>query len=87
MGSSGGGGGGGPAPQQVRQVKYTDILGNEQIVDESAYGQTAGLNPLTAGTELNRILANPDLAKNYLGMERVQGRCYTPVVVNHNRQP
>ena len=69
MGSSGGGGGGGPAPQQVRQVKYTDILGNEQIVDESAYGQTAGLNPLTAGTELNRILANPDLAKNYLGME------------------
>ena len=59
MCSSGGGGGGGGPPAQV---SYTDALGRTQTVDQSAFGTTMGLNPLSAGTNWNKILADPEQA-------------------------
>lgn len=64
----GGGGGGGGGQQVINQVEYTDLLGNKQVVNESEYGKTMGLNPLTAGTRLQAIIANPEEAKKYSAM-------------------
>ncbi|MAZ68811.1 MAG: hypothetical protein CMG49_05540, partial [Candidatus Marinimicrobia bacterium] len=63
-----GGGGGGGGQQVINQVEYTDLLGNKQVVNESEYGKTMGLNPLTAGTRLQAIIANPEEAKKYSAM-------------------
>ena len=54
----GGGGGGGGTVTETR-YEYEDLLGRKQNVSESEYGKTMGLNPLTAGTRLQSILANP----------------------------
>jgi len=56
------------APPVERMVSYMDALGNKQTVSESAYGTTAGLNPLSAGSSWASIVANPDQAKNYRQM-------------------
>ena len=73
MCSSGGGGGGGGPPAQV---SYTDALGRTQTVDQSAFGTTMGLNPLSAGTNWNKILADPEQAAKYQGMGKAQDMIY-----------
>lgn len=60
----GGGGGGGGTVTETR-YEYEDLLGRKQNVSESEYGKTMGLNPLTAGTRLQSILANPTEAAKY----------------------
>ncbi len=64
----GGGGGGGGGTQTTTMVEYTDPLGRKQTVNESEFGNTMGLNPLTAGTRWNQIMANPDEAAKYNAM-------------------
>tara|TARA_B000000609_G_scaffold21396_1_gene13259 strand:- start:9758 stop:10495 length:738 start_codon:yes stop_codon:yes gene_type:complete len=72
----GGGGGGGGQTQVINQVEYTDLLGNKQVVNESEYGKTMGINPLRAGTDLQRIMANPEEAKKYAAMGKSNDLIY-----------
>jgi len=64
----GGGGGGGGGTQTTTMMEYTDPLGRKQTVSEADYGKTMGLNPLTAGTRWNAIMANPEEAAKYNSM-------------------
>jgi hypothetical protein len=74
MCGGGGGGGGGPPPSDL--VSYTDALGKTQNVNQSDFGQTMGLNPLSAGTAWQKILADPSQAAKYQGMGKSQDMLY-----------
>jgi hypothetical protein len=74
MCSSGGSSGGGQAPST--DVSYTDALGNKQTVGSDVFGKTMGLNPLSAGTDWNKILADPAQAAKYQGMGKAQDMLY-----------
>ena len=74
MCGGGGGGGGGPPPSDL--VSYTDALGETQNVNQSDFGQTMGLNPLSAGTAWQKILADPSQAAKYQGMGKSQDMLY-----------